>query len=617
MSDEELFSEDSYEFEFEEDEEEHTGGGGSGDENNAIDEDGEDQGIENRYYMAKSFKDDEVEKAIVEFKKIIDSSIDDGDKDGNEWVFKAYKQLIKLYLSESQLDNVLTTMQSTLLLLPLLSKSYVEESLSRMIVRFANVPNSQFVTQMYRLLLSQEYIDKNDKLWLKVNTNLLALYLETGELDKIPHLLQIIYDKFPSIPEPIRKLFTLEIIAAEIEYLFKMEELDIPKLTQLYKQSSNFTTAVTHPKILGVIAECGARVQFFREDYEQARAEFYKSFKNYDEAGAHAKNKSLKYLALCSLLCNSDLDPFQSQETRTCAQLAEFDDLKRLIKAYKNMSVVEFNSVLQQQQKQQQKQQQEGEDEDEEGNEFFKDEIFKQAITQILENLRIRVLMKNIASASTPLPFTELYKVLQVEGDEFCQLLVKLMGTGRLIDAKIDFENEVVVVHEPATRLLVPTTSKEIYYNVKLLDTLTVTQDDSMVIEETGLLFTGDQPPQNLDLLSRMFFVIDRPKKPQDWFKPIESWYSYVLSFLPRTCQLEVSQHEQVLDKIEKSKQNQDNNNNSRSSDAVANELANFNTGLLNSTLQDAYNDDDDEDIDAVDVKKVHLLQSWANALKN
>ncbi|CCG25927.1 hypothetical protein CORT_0C05530 [Candida orthopsilosis Co 90-125] len=581
MSDEELFSEDSYEFEFEEEENDNDG---TGDENNAINEDGEDEGIENRYYMAKSLKDDETDKAVVEFKKIIDSSVDDDD--ANEWIFKGYKQLIKLYLAEGRLDEVLTTMKQILPLLSQLNKSYVEESLSRMIVRFGNLSQLDFINNVYQLLLNQDYFH-NDKLWLKVNSNMLALYLETGELDKIPQLLSIIHEKFPTIPESIQKLFTLEIIAGEIEYLFKMKELDIPKLTNLYKQSSKFTTAVTHPKILGVIKECGARVQFFRENYEKALAEFYESFKNYDEAGAIAKNKILKYLALCSLLCNNDLDPFQSQETQTYAQFAEFDNLKKLIKAYKGMSVIEFTQALQK------------------DDVFFNDEVFKQASKQILENLRIRVLMKSIGASQ--ISFRELYSLLQIEGNEFSQLLVKLMGTGRLINAKVDFENEVIV-HESATSLLVPTTAKQIYYNVKLLDTLTTTQDDSMVIEETSLLFSGLQPPQNLNLLLKMFFLIDRPKKPQDWFKSIESWYMYVMSFQPQTCHLEISQQEQVLDEIKRNKQSQSNNT------AVANELANFNTGLLNSTMQDAY---EDEEIDTVEVKKVNLLQSWVNALKN
>ncbi|KAI5950567.1 csnB [Candida margitis] len=584
MSDEELFSEDSYEFEFEEEEHDNAG---SGDENNAINEDEEDQGIENRYYMAKSSKDDEVDKAIVDFKKIIESSFDDDD-DANEWIFKSYKQLIKLYLAEGKLSEVLTTMNQMLPLLPRLNKSYVEESLSRMIVRYANVPQPDFIKNVYQLLLEQEYF-RNEKLWLKVNSNLLALYLETGELDKVPELLNVIHDKFPTIPESIQKLFTLEIIAGEIEYLFKLEELDIPKLTHLYKQSSKFTTAVTHPKILGVIKECGARVQFHRENYEKARAEFYESFKNYDEAGAAAKNKILKYLALCSLLCNNDLDPFQSQETQTYSQFAEFDNLKNMIKAYNGMSVIEFNKVLQQ------------------DDEFFNDEIFKQASQQISENLRIRVLMKSISSSEWK--FKDLYSLLQTEGDEFSDLLVKLMGTGRLIDAKVDFENEVIV-HEPRTSLLVPTTAKQIYYNVKLLDTLTTTQVDSMVIEEKNLLFSGPQPPQNLDFLPKMFFLIDRPKKPQDWFKSIECWYMYIMSFSPQTCHLEISQHEQVLDEIEeRNKQSKVGGDNT----AVANELANFNTGLLNSTMHDAY---DDEEIETVEVKKVNLLQSWVNALK-
>lgn len=590
MSDEELFSEDSYEFEFEEEDNDNDGG----EENSAIDEDGEEQGIENRYYMAKSYKDDEVGKAIDEFKKIIDSFVDDNDT--CEWVFKSYKQLVKLYLAEGELDEVLTTMSQMLPLLSQLNKSYVEESLSRMIVRFANIPRLEFINNVYELLLNQTYFH-NDKLWLKVNSNLLALYLDTGELAKIPALLNVIHEKFPAIPESIQKLFTLEIIAGEIEYLFKLEELDMPKLTNLYKQSSKFTTAVTHPKILGVIKECGARVQFYRQNYEKARAEFYESFKNYDEAGVVAKNKILKYLALCSLLCNNDLDPFQSQETQSYSQFAEFDNLKRLIKAYKDMSVIEFNTVLCK------------------DDEFFNDEIFKQAAKQILENLRIRVLLKSIGESD--ISFVELYHLLQIDGDEFNQLLVKLMGTGRLINAKIDFENEVIV-HESATSLLLPTTAKQIYYNVKLLDTLTTTRDDSMVIDEPQLLFSGPQPPQNLDLLSKMFFLIDRPKKPQDWFKSIESWYMYVMSFLPQLRRLEISQQEQVLDEIERNRQqsqSQGNNKNS-SNNAVANELANFNTGLLNSTMQDAY-DDGDEETETVDVRKVNLLQSWVNALKN
>lgn len=79
--------------------------------------------------MAKSYKDDEVGKAIDEFKKIIDSFVDDNDT--CEWVFKSYKQLVKLYLAEGELDEVLTTMSQMLPLLSQLNKSYVEESLSQ------------------------------------------------------------------------------------------------------------------------------------------------------------------------------------------------------------------------------------------------------------------------------------------------------------------------------------------------------------------------------------------------------------------------------------------------------------------------------------------------------
>ena len=95
MSDEEFYSEESYEFEFEDEDED---GGDFDIENNEDDSDqtGNNNNnnsnsnksnvkkvLDNQYYSAKSFKDDDPKHAIIEFQKIIDSLSDVNDDDNN------------------------------------------------------------------------------------------------------------------------------------------------------------------------------------------------------------------------------------------------------------------------------------------------------------------------------------------------------------------------------------------------------------------------------------------------------------------------------------------------------------------------------------------------------
>lgn len=44
-------------------------------------------------------------------------------------------------------------------------------------------------------------------------------------------------------------------------------------------------SAIPHPKIVGVIRECGGKMYMNQKEWEKARTDFFEGFKSFDEAG--------------------------------------------------------------------------------------------------------------------------------------------------------------------------------------------------------------------------------------------------------------------------------------------------------------------------------------------
>lgn len=57
------------------------------------------------------------------------------------------------------------------------------------------------------------------------------------------------------------------------------------------------------------------------EDWTKAQVDFFEAFKAYDEAGSTQRTQVLKYLVLAHMLTESEIDPFDSQETKPCVAL--------------------------------------------------------------------------------------------------------------------------------------------------------------------------------------------------------------------------------------------------------------------------------------------------------
>ena len=103
------------------------------------------------------------------------------------------------------------------------------------------------------------------------------------------------------------------------------------------------------------------------EEWEKAQTDFFESFKNYDEAGSPQRIQVLKYvrpghsgqragcdtpfslpryLVLASMLTETTINPFDSQETKPYANDPQIQAMTNLVSAYQRKEIREFEKIL-------------------------------------------------------------------------------------------------------------------------------------------------------------------------------------------------------------------------------------------------------------------------------
>lgn len=114
-----------------------------------------------------------------------------------------------------------------------------------------------------------------------------------------------------------RGTMLLEIYALEIQMYG--ETRNNKKLREIYEKTTQVRSAIPHPRINGVIRECGGKMHMDEKEWAKAQVDFFEAFKSYDEAGSFNRTTVLKYLVLAHMLMNSQINPFDSQETKPYA----------------------------------------------------------------------------------------------------------------------------------------------------------------------------------------------------------------------------------------------------------------------------------------------------------
>ncbi|EGV61056.1 hypothetical protein CANTEDRAFT_116273, partial [Yamadazyma tenuis ATCC 10573] len=179
---------------------------------------------------------------------------------------------------------------------------------------------------------------------------------------------------------------------------------------------------VTHPRIMGVIKECGGKLEFFKGHYEVSRANFYDSFKNFDECGANEKDQSFKYLILLSVITENQFNPFESQETQHYVQQSDFQKLLVMIECFSELDLNTYKDCLKEL----------GDDE------FFSDEIFIQS-AQIIRELIVDKILLNFFKSYSLITFKFIQDSLRISESQLQDKLLALGCSGKLGSVKVNF----------------------------------------------------------------------------------------------------------------------------------------------------------------------------------
>jgi len=156
--------------------------------------------------------------------------------------------------------------------------------------------------------------------------------------------------------------------------------------------------------------------------WNRASEDFFESFRNYDEAGLPQRIQVLKYLVLANMLTGSEVNPFDSQETKPYKADPQIKAMTDLVDAYQRREVHTAEKIIR-----------------DNRSTIMDDGFIRSHIGDLLRSLRTQYLI-DLIKPYTRLELSFLAKQLNVDANEVEELLIDLILEGK-IDGKIDQVN--------------------------------------------------------------------------------------------------------------------------------------------------------------------------------
>ncbi|KAL8816700.1 MAG: hypothetical protein Q9223_004335 [Gallowayella weberi] len=410
---------EEYEFEYEDDDEEEGG----------------DIGIENKYYNAKQMKADNPEEAIDEFLGMPAMEPEKGD-----WGFKGLKQAIKLEFKLERYDKAVEHYRELLTYVKsAVTRNYSEKSINNMLDFIEKGSDNEkayhCMEKFYSLTLESFQSTNNERLWLKTNIKLARLWLDRKEYTELVKKVRDLHkacQREDGTDDPSKGTYALEIYALEIQMY--ADTRNNKRLKTLYNRALQVKSAVPHPKIMGIIRECGGKMHMSEENWKNAQIDFNESFRNYDEAGSLQRIQVLKYLVLTTMLMKSEINPFDSQETKPYKNDPRISAMTDLVDAYQRDDIQRYESTLQN------------------NKDVLADPFIAENIDEVTRNMRTKGVLKLIA------PYTRfnlafVAKKLEISVAEV-QDIVGFLIVDNKLKGKINQEKATVEIesHEDVAR---------------------------------------------------------------------------------------------------------------------------------------------------------------------
>lgn len=571
MSDEEYMSEESYEFEFEDDD-------GSDEGGEYKEELNDEEQLQNDYYQAKAFKDEDPAKSIQKLQLLVDSN--QVKSDTIAWIYKSIKQIAKIHYYNHDFERCLHSLaQLKPLLLQMSDLNYLDESMNRVFNNYSNNKDNLFLLKLHEILLEFLEIIKNqrpsksynssDRLWIKINLNKFSILLDQRYFDQCFSIISSLNDKLAQVSDVTKNSYSLEVIASEIELLSMTGDFNIDRLTSLYQNSLNIVSPVTHPRIIGVIKQCGGKLEFYNKNFEESRSNFYESFKNFDESGSIVeKNQSFKYLILLSIITENEFNPFESQETQHYIQEPEFEPLIMILENFNDLNLHAFNTVTQTLLVS-----------DDKNDEFLQDDIFQQSV-EIINKLIIEKILLNIFKSFSSVSFQFIQDHLKLADgeDELVDILMKLGTEGKLFSVKINFVDKIITTTTKGSgslKLPHDLSAKKILFNLRRLNAIDFSElftDEENQSMHPGVSLpssveTTDNDDMNIDpeipafklqgnvllfdypslteLLNKKLYFLKSPTEDKP-LKSVEEWFKLLQTSFPHRHREELSTKDQI-----------------------------------------------------------------------
>lgn len=377
--------------------------------------------IENMYYTAKSKKEDDPEQALKEFKSIVDKEEEKGD-----WGFKALKQSTKLLFLVLKRPNEALERYRLLLTYTksAVTRNYSEKSINGILDYVGGGKGGpievDILEKFYHATKNALVEAKNERLSAKTNLKLAKLWLDRKEYTRLSRLLRDLANATAaneSDDQSQKGTQLLEIYALEIQMY--NETRNFKKLKEIYNAAASVRSAIPHPRIMGVIKECGGKMWMGERQWNKASEDFFESFRNYDEAGSPQRIQVLKYLVLANMLTGSEVNPFDSQETKPYKNDSQIKAMTDLVDAYQRREVHTAEKILR-----------------ENRSTIMDDAFIRLYIGELLRSLRTQYLI-DLIKPYTRLELSFLAQQLNVDKDEVEELLIGLILDGK-VEGRID-----------------------------------------------------------------------------------------------------------------------------------------------------------------------------------
>ncbi|KAI8573308.1 hypothetical protein RHMOL_Rhmol01G0267500 [Rhododendron molle] len=394
----------------------------------------QDVDIENQYYNSKGLVEADPEGALEGFAEVVRM-----EPEKAEWGFKALKQTVKLYYRLSKYKEMMDTYRVMLTYIKsAVTRNYSEKCINN-IMDFVSGPASQdssLLQEFYETTLKALEEAKNERLWFKTNLKLCKIWFDMGEYGRMSKILKELHKSCQKDGTDDEKKGTqlLEVYAIEIQMytetkdnkrLMSHEHFIIGLMQQLYQKALSIKSAIPHPRIMGIIRECGGKMHMAERQWAEAATDFFEAFKNYDEAGNQRRIQCLKYLVLANMLMESEVNPFDGQEAKPYKNDPEVLAMTNLIAAYQRNEILEFEKILKTNRRT-----------------IMDDPFIRNYIEDLLKKVRTLVLLKLIKPYTRiRMPFIS--KELNIPEKDVEELLVSLILDNR-IHGHIDQVNRLL-----------------------------------------------------------------------------------------------------------------------------------------------------------------------------